>query len=313
MALSVVFFGTSAFGIPALDALKRSSHMLLHVVTTPAKPQGRQLKTIASPVFEWAKAHAVPVTELADLKSEDIVKFLKGLNADVFVTASFGLMLPKNILDIPKRAALNIHPSLLPKYRGAAPIHWALLNGDKKTGVCLIRMSSKLDAGDIALVKEYPLAPDESIFSAEEDLSRLGAALLMDGLTQLEKKALVFVPQNEAESTYARKLTKEDGRIDWKRSAQSVQAQVRALLDWPTSFTFFEGKRIVIWACTAGLEAPVNASPGQVLGASSKTGLTVACAASTLEISELQLEGRKRMNVRDFLSGFGIKTGAFFE
>jgi methionyl-tRNA formyltransferase len=310
--VTVIFFGTSAFGIPALEALLKSRHKLLHVVTTPAKPQGRNLMTLASPIKEWADKNNIPVTETPSLKEARVLKMLVDLNAGAFVVASFGLMLPKNTLDLPKMP-LNIHPSLLPKYRGAAPMHWTLLNGDAKTGVCIIRMTEKLDAGDIALKEEFTVPADMDIAALEAELSKIGARLTVDALDRLETGKLALTPQKEEGLSYARKLTKEDGRIDWKENAKAVHNKVRALADWPVAFTFYGGKRVAVLKTRPEASAAADARPGQVLAASAKDGLVVSAGQGAVRIEELQLEGRKKLAAREFLSGFAVSPGSFFE
>ncbi len=252
------------------------------------------------------------MTETPNFIDAGVINKLTNFAADVFVVASFGLLLPRSILALPKKLSINIHPSLLPKYRGAAPIHWTLMSGDTRTGVCIIQMTEKLDAGDIILKKELSVSKDETIYSLETRLAQMGAVLVVEALDQLEKNNVKLTAQDESLSSYARKLTKEDGRVDWQLSSEAIHSRVRALLDWPGSFVFYQGKRIVILKTQLEKSGSLQ-KPGQVLTASAKEGLVVMAGEGAVRIEELQLEGRKKMGAQEFLAGFAIKPGAFFE
>lgn len=312
--MKIVFFGTSGFGIPSLEALGASHHSLSLIVTTSDKPKGRDLKSEASIVKTWAKDHKLPCLETAEAKSAGFIEKVRQVQADIFVVISFGLILPKALLEAPKLMALNVHSSLLPRYRGAAPMHWALIHGDPETGVTVMRMTEKLDAGDIALQKKIKISPEDDIFSVEERLSRAGASALLEVLGQIEKNAAQFIPQDEAHASYARKLTKEDGQIHWKSPAREIQNRVRAMRQWPTSYTFCGGKRLIIEQIAVDDSHRLAATaPGCVLEASRDKGIRVASSDFPVEIKSLKLEGRKTLAAKDFLNGFPLKAGQLFE
>ncbi len=308
--MKIAFFGSGSFGIPSLEAITRSSHELVSVVTLPDKPQGRKLELRGSPVKEWALAKNTPILEY-DRKSVDaFAERAKRLDADVFVVISFGAILPARILAIPSVAPLNVHASLLPRYRGAAPIHWALLNGDAETGVSVMRMVEKLDAGDVLLQVKTPVLPEDDYPSLETRLASLGAEALMASLELLKAGKAPFTPQDEARSDYARKIAKEDGRIDWTRPAPETVRRVRAFSAWPTSYFFYEGKRFIVTAASAGM---AEGRPGEVLEASAAAGFTVACGSGSLRVERIQPEGKKAMPVQEFLRGAPIISGRLLE
>ncbi|MBI2095715.1 MAG: methionyl-tRNA formyltransferase, partial [Candidatus Omnitrophica bacterium] len=261
--MRILFFGTGGFGLPALDFLKDSPQDLLGVVTSPDKPRGRNLKTAPSPVKAWALARGIPVLGWESLKGEAPRRVLKNAGADLFVVADYGLLLPEELLAIPKRMALNIHASLLPRYRGAAPIQWAILNGEKTTGVTVFKMTAALDAGDILIQKEAEISPEEDAVSLEKKLSEIGGLALSEALSRVGRGEVSFVPQDERQVSLARKITKEDGRIDWSGGARRIRDQVRALAPWPGAWTFYEGKRILVRQASLGREIPAaECSPG---------------------------------------------------
>ncbi len=305
--MNIVFFGTSAFGLPSLEALKKSSHKLLSVITTLDKPQGRTLKLKASPVKGWAQKNDFPYLEVSKKSITQLPSMLQDLGADLFIVISFGLILPKELLEVPKLMALNLHASLLPRYRGPAPIHWALINGDAETGVTVMRMVEKLDAGDILLQKKTALLPNDDITSLEKRLSLLGAEAL------LEAKP-IFTPQDESLASYARKLTKEDGHIVWDRPAVEIINRLRALKSWPKSYSFYEGKRILVIEAEITREENKGHYPtGSLVTASQEQGIQVAAADRLVAIKRLQLEGKKPLEAAEFLKGFLLKSGQILE
>ncbi|MBI3316054.1 MAG: methionyl-tRNA formyltransferase, partial [Candidatus Omnitrophica bacterium] len=243
--MKIVLMGTGAFGVPAFTAAA-SNHEILGVLTSPDKPRGRNLKVSPSPVKVWAERHKLSLFQPADIHSKESEELLKSFGADIFLVIAYGHILSKSILSLPRLLALNLHASLLPRYRGAAPIHWALLNGDDRTGVSLIRMTEKLDAGDIVLQKETPVEHGDDIFSLRDRLSLMGAEVVAQALDSIQKGKAAFTPQEQSLVTQARKLTKEDGRLDWGESAVKIWNHVRALKDWPGSYSFYEKDRISI-------------------------------------------------------------------
>ena len=312
--MNIVFFGTSAFGLPSLEAIARSAHALKAVVSTPNKPQGRHLKLQASPVKEWAAQRGSLYFDFFKEHPAQLLRTLKDLNADVFVVISFGVILKKEALELPRVAPINVHASLLPKYRGASPMQAAMLNEDSHTGVTVMRMNERLDAGDVLLKKRLALDPKEDIGVLEKRLSVLAAEALMESLELLEKEKAAWVPQDEKEASYAPKISKEDGKIGWSDNANKISAKVRAYLGWPGTFFFVRGKRVVL--CKAQPLQAYNASgaPGTVLQASETDGLVVAASGKTaLRLEELQLEGRKTLGWKEFLRGFPLKAGELLE
>ncbi len=312
--MKLVFFGTGAFGLPSLEGLKNSSHELLNVVSSPDRPKGRGRLMQTSPIKEWAVEAQLPVFQFTDINSAESARELEKLKPDVFVVISFGTLLSLELLKIPRSVSLNVHSSLLPRYRGAAPIHWALIDGETQTGVSVMRMTEELDAGDIALQKQTPILPEDDIVTLERRLSFLGRDALLETLAQLEKRALRFKPQGEARLKYARKLTKEDGHLDWNQKAQSIINRIRAMKLWPTCYSYYEGKRILFLdselSDKRGLE---KASAGSILAASSKSGLVLATKDRPIRIKVLQQEGGRPMPSEEFLRGFRFKEGAFLE
>ena len=312
--MKIIYFGTSAFGIPALDALKKSSHQVLTVVTMPDKPQGRHLKIQPSPVKEWALENALPLFEFSDINSAESIQRLKDLGADLFIVISFGVIFSKEFIAIPRRMTLNVHPSLLPRYRGAAPMPWALINGDKETGVSIVRVVEKLDAGDILLQKKIDILPEDDIVSLEEMLSLVGAEALLESIYLLEKGSAAFARQDEKRSCYARKLTKEDGHIQWAAPASEIRNRVRAMVVWPGSHCFYKGHRIILLETAVSGSAPVSKSrPGTVIAASRSEGILIATGDAPLKIETLQIEGRKPLSAKEFLNGFPLEPGQILE
>ncbi len=311
--MKIVFFGTSPFGLPALEALLKAGHTLEAVVTTADKPQGRHLKISPSPVKEWALAHKIVPLESSRKNSLSLKEPLQKMDADVFVVISFGVILPEALLNIPKTAALNVHSSLLPKYRGPAPIHWAILNGDTETGVTVMRMAPTLDTGDILLQKKTEILPQENEPILHDRLAVLGAQTLLEALQFLESGDAHFVPQEEALATYARKITKDDGRIRWNEPVKLIHDRVRALSGWPGAFTFLKEKRILIHQTTIAAKKKSSGLAGQVLTASKDGGILVAAGNGILRVEVLQLEGKKQLSAAQFLQGSALKVGDILE
>lgn len=308
--MRIAYFGSGAFGIPSLEALKRSSHELVSVIVLPDTPRGRRLERRGSPVKEWALANGVPVLEYDRAVSAAFVERGAALCADVFVVISFGAILPARVLRIPSVAPLNVHASLLPRYRGAAPIHWAILNGDAETGVSIMRMTEKLDAGDVLLQVKTPVLPEDDYLSLEARLAALGAKALGSALALFETGRTVFTPQDETRADYARKIMKEDGRIEWSRPAPEAVRRIRAFRSWPTSYFFDGGKRFIVVEAAA---VPGKGRPGHVLEASPESGLVIACGEGALRVTRIQPEGRKAMGAEEFLRGTPFSPGRFLE
>lgn len=312
--MRIVFFGTSTFGLPSLEALRRSSHQILSIVTTLDKPKGRHLKLKASPIKHWAQLHDFPYVEVSKKSILQLSSMIRNFDADLLVVISFGLILPKDLIESPKLMTINVHSSLLPKYRGAAPIHWALMNGDTETGVTIMRMVEKLDAGDILLQKKTTIETEEDILSLDSRLSQLGADALLEAIQRLEHGTLTFTSQDETQSTTARKISKEDGHIEWNQPALQIVHWIRALKNWPKSFNFYGGKRILVLDAEVTSEENKNRfSPGTITHLSQGVGIEVAAADRLVRIKTLQLEGKKPLSASEFLKGFAMSPGQFLE
>ncbi len=307
--MRIVFMGTPDFSVPALRALVEAGHQVTAVVTQPDKPKGRGKDVQMTPVKIQALEYGIPVYQPVKVKTPEFVEVLKKEAPDAIVVIAFGQILSKEILDLPKYGCVNIHASLLPKYRGAAPIQWAVIDGEKETGVTTMMMDVGLDTGDILETKVIPLDPKETSGSLFEKLSKAGGPLILSTLEKLEKGTITRTPQGESGTSYAKMLTKTLGDINWTMSATAIERLIRGLNPWPSAYTFYNGKTLKIWDADVLEEAvPTDAVPGQVLQAD-KHGFTVAAGEGILKINELQLEGKKRMAADALLRGFTITPG----
>lgn len=305
--MKIVYMGTPDFSVGPLKALVEAGHEVTAVVTQPDKAKGRSGKLQGTPVKECAESLGIPVWTPVKIKAPESVAQLKEYEADVYVVAAFGQILSQEILDIPRYGCLNIHASLLPKYRGAAPIQWAILDGEKETGVTIMQMDAGIDTGDMLLKKVIPIADDETGGSLFDKLALVGSELIVEALDKLEKGELKAEKQNDAESCYAKMLKKDMGHIDWNDSAEKIERTVRGLNPWPSAYTALGGKTLKIWEA-----APVNkeseGEPGTV-SAVSRESVCINCGSGQLELLSVQLEGKKRMAVKDFLLGNKIQKG----
>jgi len=307
--MKVVFMGTPDFAAGTLKAIVEAGHDVTAVVTQPDKPKGRGKEMQAPPVKEYAMEKGIPVFQPVRIKTRESVEELKKYAADVYVVAAFGQILSKEILELPRYGCLNIHASLLPKYRGAAPIAWSILNGDEKTGVTIMQMDEGLDTGDILLQKEIPIAENETTDSLFDKLMMLGGQAVVEVLSLLGTDKLSPVKQNPKEATHVGKLDKNFGCINWQESASVIERKVRGLNSWPSAYTFFRGKRLKIW------EAKVMGSDfmtGKIFPAGcvckvEKEAIYVQTGEGILKLNSVQLEGKRQMNVKEFLLGYQVK------
>ena len=306
--MKVVFMGTPDFAVETLKAIYEAGHEVILAVSQPDKPKGRSGKLAPTPVKEFAMAHDIPVFQPVKIREEEAVEYLRGFQADVFVVAAFGQILPKVILDMPRLGCVNVHGSLLPKYRGAAPIQWAVINGEKISGNTTMLMGPGLDDGDMLLKSEIELAADETGGSLFDKLAVDGGKLAVKTIEALEKGEITPIPQNEAEATHVGMISKDMGNIDWTKSAIEIERLIRGLNPWPSAFTFINGKQLKLWKATVVEE---SGEPGTVVGVD-KNVFTIACGEKALAINELQLEGKKRMNTSDFLRGYQMEIGMRF-
>ena len=306
----VIFMGTPEFAVPCLAALYENCDVI-GVVTQPDKPRGRGQKLVPSPVKAWAEAHGLPVWQPKKIKEEAFTAFLEEQKPDLMVVVAFGQILSQRILDIPPYGCINVHGSLLPRYRGAAPMQWCVIDGEKKTGVTTMFMDAGLDTGDMLLKAEFPIGPDTTLEEVHDGLMELGAKVLIETLEALSAGTLKRIPQT-GESNYAPMLTKETGHIHWQDRAQKIHNLVRGLDSWPGAYTFLAGKKYKIWRTRCTTEK-TEAQPGTILRADKKEGLFVAAGDGVLEITELQAPGKKRMAAKDYLNGHAIALPATFE
>lgn len=312
--MKLVFMGTPAFAAEALEAILRAGHEVSCVVTQPDKPKGRGKEMQASAVKECALRHGLPVFQPVKIKTPEAVARLKQYEADLYVVAAFGQILSGEILNLPRLGAVNIHASLLPKYRGAAPIQWAILMGETETGVTIMQMNEGLDTGDMLLKKKVRIEDTDTGESLHDKLSIAGAELIVEALPLLEQGKVTPAAQDDTQSCYAKMLHKEMGRIDWSRTAVEIERQVRALNSWPSAYTSYHGKTLKIWE--AWVELPDTPLSGQAetflsgtVVAVTKDTVKVAAGSGLLCLTRVQLEGKKRMAVREFLLGCPVKPG----
>lgn len=305
--MKIVFMGTPDFSVGALDALVEAGHEIIAVVTQPDKPKGRSGQMQFPPVKECALRHGLTVLQPVKIKTPEWVDKLRELKADVFVVAAFGQILSKEILDMPKYGCINIHASLLPKYRGAAPINWAIINGEKETGVTIMQMNEGVDTGDMLSHVVVPIAPKETAESLFDKLAKAGAELIVETLPKLEAGEIIPVPQDESQSSHVKMMNKSLGKIDWNQDAVVIERLVRGLNSWPSAYTYYQGKSVKLWDCDV-VEAAAKAVPGTII-AVAKDSFDVATENGALRVLELQLEGKKRMDTKSFLLGNQWKTG----
>jgi methionyl-tRNA formyltransferase len=307
--MKIVFLGSAHFAIPALKALIKSKHELVCVVTQPDKHKGRHLQLAATDVKSTALGAKLRIFQPENINSKESVKFLKSLAADLFVIVAYGQILSQEVLDIPAIMPINIHASLLPRYRGAAPINWAIINGDKKTGITIIFVTLKMDSGPVIMQKEIKIEDKDTAVSLEEKLSECGSELLMEALAVIDSRNYRLTEQNEDEVVYAPKLKKEMGLIDWNNSAIDIHNQIRGVISWPGAFTSYHKKILKVFQAQVLPIFPSHKpSPGEVIRAD-KHGIVVACLRGFLEIKELQLEAGKRMSAQNFVIGHKLAAG----
>lgn len=315
--MRVVFMGTPDFAVGALEAIIQAGHQVTAVVTQPDKPKGRGKEMQMTPVKACAVAHDIPVFQPVKIKESGAVEVLRGYEADIFVVAAFGQLLSEEILSMPKYGCVNIHASLLPKYRGAAPIQWAVINGEKVTGVTIMQMDKGLDTGDMLMKAEVAIDARETGDSLHDKLAKAGARLIVEALPKIENGEITPVKQNGEESSYAKMLQKSMSRIDWSMDAAKLDCLIRGMISWPGAVTACRGKNLKIWE-----EEPVedvsdakygtghfkDAQPGTVVCVE-KDAFYVQTGRGVLKITAVQPEGKKRMCVKDFLLGYPVKAG----
>jgi methionyl-tRNA formyltransferase len=309
--LRVVFFGTPRFAVPTLEALLRSRHQVVGAITQPDRPRGRGHKLSDAPVKQVAVAAGLPVLQPDRLADAAFLDQFVALGADIGVVAAYGKILSERVLGVPRLGMVNVHASLLPAYRGAAPVHRAIIAGERETGVTIMRVVKALDAGPMLASVRRPIDRDETSEEVERDLAALGAGLLVSTLDDLGSEGIHEIPQDDSRATYAHRLTKADGAIDWTLPAERLHNMVRGLHPWPHAYTFLGGHRFILLRSDWRADAAAGVAPGVVLRADSDE-LTVATGLGALRIVRIQPEGKRPLSVREFLAGHRIAPGDCF-
>jgi methionyl-tRNA formyltransferase len=301
--MRVVFFGTPSFAAPTLAALIESPHEVAAVVTQPDRARGRGQKVTHAPVKALALAHNLPVLQPGSLKSEETLSLIRSFSADIGVVAAYGKILPQSLLDLFPRGLINVHASLLPRWRGAAPIHRAIQAGDRVTGVTIMRVVLALDAGPMLSRVEVPIDPNITSDALEAVLAAKGAGLLVETLATLERGTASEAAQDDSQATYARKIERADGQIDWTRSAREIHNQIRAMQPWPMASAMFAGKRVILRSSVVHADDAPGMAPGAIVEAGGDM-LRVATGAGILRVTSLQVEGGRPQSAREFINGF---------
>lgn len=297
--------GTPEFAVPSFKALIESEEEVVALVSQPDRPRGRGRKLTTTPTKLAAEDHHIPVLQPDKIRNDIFLKEISDLEPDLMVVAAYGKILPQTLLELPPHGCINVHASLLPWYRGAAPINWAIVRGEKVTGVTIMQMDEGMDRGDVLLKKETPISEDDTGETLAKRLSVMGAELLIETIKRLKEGSLVARKQDESNASYAPMLKKEDGLIDWNRPSFEIRNLIRGMLPWPGAFTHLGDKMLKIYSAKS---AQSRGKPGEVLS-SEKGALEVACGQGSLVISELQTEGGKRLDTKSFLSGRKIEPG----
>jgi methionyl-tRNA formyltransferase len=310
--MRVVFFGTPQFAVPSLERLIQSPHDVVGVVTQPDRPRGRGQKVTDAPVKMTAVQHGLPVFQPARLRDPEVIDTLTRWAPDLGVVAAYGKILPEGVLNLPRLGMINVHASLLPRYRGAAPVHRAVIDGMPETGVTIMRMVPALDAGGMFAKVTRPIGAEETSDVVERDLATLGASLLIEVLDDLAAGRAVEELQDHTQSTYAPKITKNEGLIDWTLDAVAIHNRVRGLYPWPHAFSYLNGERLIVMRSHVAHE-PTSDPPGTIVDASSGTIHVATGDRGRLAIDEVQPEGRRAMKARDYLAGHPIQPGTRFD
>ncbi|WP_438969578.1 methionyl-tRNA formyltransferase [Methylophaga sp.] len=305
--MRIIFAGTPAFAAETLAALLKSEHDICAVYTQPDRPAGRGRKLTASPVKQLALDHHIPVEQPVNFKLDDTIQTLANYEADLMIVVAYGLLLPQKVLDTPKHGCINVHASLLPRWRGAAPIQRAILAGDKESGVCIMQMEAGLDTGPVLLEARCDINSDDTTEMLHDRLAKLGAQTLLDCLKNFHTYQNTAVPQIDTQSCYAEKIKKQESLMDWQQSAKALLRQINAFNPWPVAQTQWHGDTFRIWQAEV-IDGTNNSSPGEIL-AVSKTGIDVATGDGILRVKQLQVPGKRAMMVRDFLNANLIEVG----
>lgn len=314
--MRIVFMGTPDFSVPVLKSLIKSEHEVIAAVTQPDKPKGRGKAIVMPPVKETALEYQIPVFQPERARDQSFIEEMRKLRPDVMVVIAFGQILPQELLDVPRYGCINIHASLLPKYRGAAPIQWAVINGEKETGVTTMMMDAGMDTGDMLEKRVIALNPKETGGSLFDRLSLLGGEAILSTLEKLEAGTLVRTPQDPEKATSVRKIPKSLGDIDWSMDAAVIERLIRGLNPWPSAYTHWNGKLIKLWEADTEPDTEPGTGPDSTCGevlAAGENSLKIGTGRGILNIKSLQIEGKKRMDTASFLRGYPVKAGDRFE
>lgn len=309
--MKVIFMGTPDFSVNTLEEIIKAGHEVVLVVSQPDKAVGRSKALKYTPVKECALSHGIEVYQPQKIRTEESIEYLRKYNADIFIVEAFGQIIPKAILDMPRFGCVNVHASLLPKYRGAAPIQWAVINGEKTTGVTIMRMDEGIDTGDMIMKQEVELDAEETGGSLFDKLAETGAKLCVKAMEAIENGTAVYTPQDDGLATHTGKIKKEMGSIDWSMDAEVIERLIRGLNPWPSAYTRLDDKNLKIWKAKV-VSHEVKAAPGCILKVT-KDELEVQAGNGVLALEEIQLEGKKRMTVDAFLRGYEVSEGSFLK
>ncbi len=305
--MKIVFMGTPDFAVPSLDILVKSGYEVAAVVTQPDKPKGRGNKLTPPPVKEYALNNNIPVLQPEKVKTGTFAQQLREIAPDLLVTVAYGRILPQEVLDIPPYGCVNVHGSLLPKYRGAAPIQWSVINGDSITGITTMYTDIGMDTGDMLLKREVEIGINETAGELHDKLSIIGAEVLLETLKELEKRTLVRIPQPADEATYVTMISKETGRIDWSKTMEQIHNLVRGTDPWPGAYTFYKGERMRVWK-TEYSNIEKASKPGEIIEVK-KEGILVGTGKGNIMLKEIQFDSGKRLKVEQYLAGHSIDKG----
>ena len=306
--MKIIFFGTNQFAVVSLEALHNSAHEIVAVVTQPDKKSGRGLKVVFSPVKAFAEERGLKIYQPCLLKEKLFIKEISGLRPDLLVVVSYGKILPKEILDIAGICPINLHASLLPKYRGAAPINWAIINGETQTGITVIKMNEYMDRGDMLTSRKAEIRPEDTAGSLSDRPAGIGADSLLETIELIEKGKVVQVSQDDKAASLAPKIKKDDARIDWSKSSVELCNFIRGMDPHPGAFTYISGRLVKIWKART-LSMAESRNPGEIIDLRKEQGIVASTGKGSLLITELQLEGKKRMGAVEFLRGHDLKAG----
>lgn len=306
--MRIVFMGTPEFAVPSLEALLKSEDTVVGVVTQPDKPKGRGQTMTASPIKQLATKAGVPILQPVKMKDPVFLDALRAWKPDFITVTAFGRILPQIILDLPSKGCVNVHGSLLPKYRGAGPIQWAIINGERETGITTMLMDAGMDTGAMLLQERVAIDPDETAGSLSEKMAKVGGPLLVETLRRLKERTLTPQPQDHSQATMAPMLRKEDGQIDWAASAHDIANRIRGLSPWPGAFTYSGDERWTIWKAHALPESSVEAEPGTAV-AVTKDAIHLATGRGLLAVTELQPANSRRMTIQQYVAGHRLSPG----